>query len=341
MKQAVVVEGHVEVKEVATPTPGPGEALIRISASGVCHSDLHIARGDWDFVRGSGLVGHEAIGVVAELGPGAETYVEVGDRVILGLGGAGGAYWCGACEHCFAGRTRLCKQARAVIGTHAEYFAISAKALVKLPESIGNHEASLACGGLTAYGAVKKLVTHQLLPGRRVAVIGAAGGLGHYAIQIACAFGYRVAGVDIGAERLDFVRSLGAELAVEPDDAAKLVADWGGVDAALVFSSRLSGFELGLDLLNPRGLFIGVGIPASNEGALQIDLADFFVNDYTLVYSAVGNVVEMQELVDLVDAGKVKSTISRTGALSELDAIFDELQAGSYLGRAVVTDLSA
>src|SRR4029077_2357760 len=93
-----------------------------------------------------------------------------------------------------------------------------------------DQEAPLACGGLTAYGAVKKLVKHGVVPGRPIAVVGAAGGLGHYAVQIATAFGYEVVGVDVGAERLDFVKSLGAARAVSPDDAMGVIhgEDGGG-----------------------------------------------------------------------------------------------------------------
>src|SRR6266581_3765678 len=184
MLAARLDEGQLNIRDVPVPEPGDGEALVRISAAGVCHSDLHLARGDWIGVPRTGSLGHEAIGVVESVGRGAEQFVAVGDRVILGLGGAGGAYWCGACRYCLSGQ-----------------------------------EAPLACGGLTAYGAVKKLVNHHVMPGRPIAVIGAAGGLGHYAVQIATAFGYEVVGVDVGSERLDFVKSLGAVMALDASDA--------------------------------------------------------------------------------------------------------------------------
>jgi propanol-preferring alcohol dehydrogenase len=323
------------------PEPGHDEALVHITAAGVCHSDLHIVRGDWAGLPKSGLVGHEAIGIVEALGPGAERFVQVGDRVILGLGGTGGGYWCGACEFCLSGEPRHCAQGKGIMGAFAEYLPVNAPSLVKLPDSIGDHEAPLACGGLTAYGAVKKLLKHHVLPGRPVAIIGAAGGLGHYAVQIANAFGYKVIGVDIGEERLDFVRSLGAHLAVSPDDAAEVVQrELGGVDASIVFSAKMAGFDLGLQLLRRKGLFVGVGLPASSEGNISINPFVFFMKDPTLIYSAVGTVQDMRELVNLAAEGKVKTHVSRTGALSELGTILDELQGAKYLGRAVVTDLA-
>jgi alcohol dehydrogenase, propanol-preferring len=212
---------------------------------------------------------------------------------------------------------------------------------VKLPDNVADLEAPLACGGLTAYGAVKKLLKHHILPGRPVAVIGAAGGLGHYAVQLATAFGYRVIGVDVGEDRLEFVRSLGAVLAVDADEALDVVPrEVGGVDACLQFSARIAGFNLGLKLLRKGGLFVAVGIPATSEGNLQLNPFEFFLRDPTLIYSAVGTVQDMRELVELAAEGKVKSHVSRTGPLSDLPAIFDELEAGKYLGRAVITDLA-
>lgn len=341
MQAARMDDGTLVIGAVDDPTPGPDQALIRLTASGVCHSDLHLARGDWMGIPGTGPLGHEGIGVVEALGAGAERYVAVGDRVILGLGGAGGAYWCGACEYCLGGEPRLCDHSQALMGTFAEQIAVWAPALVKLPDAIADREAPLACGGLTAYGAVKKLVDHHVMPGRRVAVIGAAGGLGHYAVQIATAFGYEVIGIDVGADRLDFVKSLGAAVALDAEGALQSVmADYGGVDAALVFSAKMVGFDLGFNLLRKGGLFVAVALPATSEGNISINPFAFFAKGATLIYSAVGTVADMRDLVNLVAAGKVRTHVGREGSLSELDTIFEELQAGGYLGRAVITDLS-
>ncbi len=340
MKAARVTDGDVRVVDLAVPEPGPDQALVRISSAGVCHSDLHLARGDWKGVGQSGLLGHEAIGIVEDLGPGADRFINRGDRVILGLGGTGGGYWCGACEYCLGGSPRHCAQGKGIMGTFAEQFAVYAPSLVVLPDELSDLEAPLACGGLTAYGAVKKLLKHQIRPGRPVAVIGAAGGLGHYAVQIASNFGYEVVGVDVGSDRLDFVRSMGASLAVEPGDALSAVEPLGGVGAALVFTARMAGFDLGLKMLRKGGLFVAVGLPPTDEGNLQLNPFEFFFKDPTLIYSAVGTVQDMRELVDLAVRGKVRSHVSRVGPLSELNTIFDELQASRYLGRAVIDDLA-
>lgn len=339
MKAIVVEGGEVRVGDLEVPEPTAGQALVRISTAGVCHSDLHLAKGDWMGVSTPQL-GHEAIGVVEALGPGAEADVAVGQRVILGLGGAGGAYWCGACRYCLGGRPRHCPQAGTVMGAFAEHYAIWAKALVAVPDEIGDEEAPLACGGLTAYSAVRKLMANDVLPGATVGVIGAAGGLGHYAVQILKAFGYQVLAVDIGVERLEFARSLGADTAVGIDEAAGAAMAAGGVDAVLVFAARVAGFQLGLSMLRQQGLFVGVGLPPTSDGNFEISPFEFFWRDPTLIFSAVGTVQEMRELVDLAAAGQVRTHVSRTGSLSEVPQIFEEVEAGAYLGRAVLTDLA-
>ncbi|HUP84103.1 MAG TPA: zinc-binding dehydrogenase [Acidimicrobiales bacterium] len=340
MKAARIADGELSVQDVDNPVPEADHAVVRVTAAGVCHSDLHLARGDWYGMRPPSI-GHEAIGIVEELGPGAERFTSVGDRVILGLGGTGGGYWCGACEYCTTNQARHCTQAKGVMGTFAEKFAVYAPGVVKLPDSVPDSEAPLACGGLTAYGAIKKLLHYDVKPGRPIAIVGAAGGLGHYAVQLATAFGFRVIGIDIGEERLEFIRSMGAERAVSVDEAQAVVqGEYGGVDASIVFAARVAGYDLGLNLLRKGGLFVGVGLPPTSDGTFNIDPFRFFMSEPRIIFSAVGTVQDMRELVDLAAAGKVKTHVDRTGKLSELPAIFDELAAGQYLGRAVITDLT-
>lgn len=343
MRAVILDDGKLLIKDVPKPVPGYEEALIKLTAAGVCHSDLHLRKGDWPrFIRhGPTPLGHEGIGIVEELGAGAEKYIKKGDRVILGLGGTGGGYWCGACEYCLSGRPRLCKETKGVRGTYAEYISLWVKALVKLPDSIPDTEVPLACGGLTAYSAVKKLLKYDILPGKPVAIIGAAGGLGHYAVQIANAFGYKVVGVDLGTEKIDFIRGLSAAYAVEAGEARDFVKrKFKGVYASVVFSSTLAGFELGLKLMKRGGVFISVGMPAVSEGGLTLSPLDLLARDPLIISSAVGTVEEMRELIQLVADGKVKTHISRVANLSEINQVFDELEKGVYFGRAMINNIT-
>jgi propanol-preferring alcohol dehydrogenase len=341
VRAAVVEEfGKLVIKDVPKPSPGHEEALVKISSAGVCHSDLHMANGDWPGMEPPFHLGHEAIGVVEELGPGAEAFVEEGDRVILGLGGAGGGYWCGACENCLSGKPQFCRQRRNMMNAYGEYVSIWVKALVKLPDSVGDREVPLACGGLTAYSSIKKLLGFGVLPGSPIAIVGAAGGLGHYAIQIAKAFGYKVVGVDVGEEKLEFVKSMGADYAEDASEAAKSVKKKvGGACASIVYSPKVAGFELGLKLLRRGGVFIGVGMPAANEGAISISPLELLGRSLIIATSFVGTVQEMRELVQLAADGKVKTHVSRTAGLSELAQVFEELEKGQYAGRAIIDNM--
>jgi alcohol dehydrogenase, propanol-preferring len=343
MKAAVLENGNLTVKDIPKPAPGNDQALVRITSAGVCHSDLHLVKGDWPHLtpRAATPLGHEGIGVVESVGPDAEKFLAAGDRVILGLGGMGGAYWCGACEYCLSGRPRLCSQSRPLLGTFAEYMAVWAKALVKLPDQVGDEEVSLACGGLTAYSAVKKLVQHGVFPGRAIALVGAAGGLGHYAVQIAKAFGYIVVGIDVGREKIEFIRSMGADFAVDASEAAALVKkELAGVYGSIVFTPKIPGFELGLKLLKRGGVFIGVGMPSADESPMTIHPLELLRKDALIMPSAVGTVEEMRELVRLAAQGKIKTHVSRKADLSEITGILQELEAGRYTGRAIIKNMA-
>jgi propanol-preferring alcohol dehydrogenase len=200
----------------------------------------------------------------------------------------------------------------------------------------------LACGGLTAYSAVKKLLKFGVLPGKPVAIIGAAGGLGHYAIQIAKAFGYKVIGVDVGQERIEFIKEMGADLAVDVAEARRVVKDkFIGAYGSIVFAPKISGFELGLQLMRKAGVFISVGMPAASEGDMSISPLELLRKDPLIMSSAVGNVEEMRELVQLAADGKVKTHVSRRAKLSEINQILDELENAKYPGRAIIINMSA
>src|SRR3954452_12986930 len=132
MKAVRVQDEQVTVQDVDEPVPDTDQAVVRITATGVCHSDLHLARGDWYGMRPQSI-GHEAIGVVEELGPGAERFISIGEGVILGLGGTGGGYCGGPCKYCMSAHPRHCAQAKGVMGTFSERFAVYARGLVSIP----------------------------------------------------------------------------------------------------------------------------------------------------------------------------------------------------------------
>ncbi len=340
MRAAIVDEiGKINIVDIPKPSPSNGEALVKITAAGVCHSDLHLMLGDWIELPTPFPLGHEGIGIIEELGPDNKTNLKKGDRVILGLGGQAGKYWCGTCEYCLSGKPMYCPEHQSMFGTFSEYVSIWANALVKLPDEISDNEVPLACAGLTAYGAIKKLSKVGLSVGKTVAIIGAAGGLGHYAVQIAKAFGYKVIGVDVGSDKLKFVKKLGADYALEPSEAEKFVSKLGGVHASIVFAPKIPAYELGLKILRVGGVLINVGLPALSEGSMSISPFDLLMRDLHIIGSLTGNVEEMRELIKIATEGKVKTHVGRTANLSEINQVLEELKEGKFLGRAIIDNI--
>jgi len=342
MRAAIVEEiGRISIKDVPKPTPGHEEVLVKISTVGVCHSDIHVVKNDWVKSPTPFPLGHEAIGIVEELGPGSEDFVKIGDRVILGLGGWG-KYWCGACEHCLAGKPMLCTRRKGLQGVFGEYFVVWAKALVKLPDEIGNNEVPLACAGLTAYSAIKKLSNFGIHAGKTIAIIGAAGGLGHYGVQIAKALGYKVIGVDIGPEKLEFIKKMGVDIALDVNEAAKTVRQLfkngtiPGISASIVFASKVAGIELGLKLLGRGGVLVVVGLPALSEGPFSVNPFSFILRGLQITSALVGSIEEMRELVQLAADGKVKTHVGRIAKLSEINEVLEELEQRKIVGRAIL-----
>src|SRR5579859_6636465 len=200
--KAAVVRGlgkPLSIEEVPIPVPGPGEVLIRIVSSGVCHTDLHAADGDWPVKPVPPFIpGHEGAGIVAALGPGV-TRLKEGDAV--------GIAWlhdaCGCCEHCTTGWETLCEQQHdsgySVNGTFAEYAIGAADYVARFPPNIDFAQmAPILCAGVTTYKGIKET---EARPGEWIAISG-IGGLGHVAIQYAKAMGLHVAALDVTEEKL-------------------------------------------------------------------------------------------------------------------------------------------
>jgi alcohol dehydrogenase, propanol-preferring len=346
MRAAVVTAwgAPLSVQEIEAPHPGPGQVLARIRTSGVCHSDVHQWKGDWPGERavmeskGIRVLGHEGVGTVESIGVGV-TRLSPGDRVGIPWMN----YWCGGCETCLTGYPHWCPHAETtsvtVNGTFAELATVSERAAVSIPAAIPDDEAApLMCAGVTAYGAVRRLVTElRIPPGKIVAIVGAAGGLGHYAVQIAQAMGYRVAGLDVGEDRVRFVRELAPEWALDAKDAKATLRGIGGVDASIVFTPKLSGYELALKLTRLVGGVVAVGIPDPKEGPLPITPSALINHGTRIIPTSVGVAHEFDELFGLYTRGRVKGHLARRGTLSDLSTILQDMADAKYVGRAVVT----
>jgi alcohol dehydrogenase, propanol-preferring len=336
MRAAVLREfaGPIAIEEVETPVPGPGEALVKVEACGVCHSDLHLAQGDWDMLRGitkmPQIGGHEIAGVVSAVGEGV-TDLKIGDRV-----GVPWLHWtCGECEFCRAGRETLCNKQKITgctgDGGFAEYVKAPASHVARLPPGLLPEEAApLLCAGLTVYKALK---TCGVAKGERVAVFG-IGGLGHLAIQIAHAMGAQVCAIDIAEDKLELARTLGAEWTVNAatDQVPKKIRAIGGAHVALVTSASAAAYEMALRCLRKGGTLGVVGMP--NE-PFKVSAVALVASETRIVASAVGTREDLRELFELVAKFPIRCHVE-TRPLDALPTVFEEMKRGAVLGRMVI-----
>ncbi len=256
MKAAVVraLGAQLSIDSVPIPSPGPGEVLVKIVATGVCHTDLHAAVGDWP-VRPTApfIPGHEGAGVVAALGAGV-TSLKEGDPV--------GIAWlhdaCGACEYCMSGWETLCETQHnsgySVNGTFAEYAIGNAAYVARLPKNPDfTALAPILCAGVTTYKGIKET---EARPGEWIAISG-IGGLGHVAVQYAKAMGLHVVALDVTEEKLALARALGAEVAIDaksPDAVAKIIKETGGgAHGVLVTAVSTGAFAQALQIVRRNG----------------------------------------------------------------------------------------
>lgn len=338
--KAAVVHAYGQplvIEEVAVPDVPAGRILVKIEASGVCHTDLHAADGDWPVKPPLPFIpGHEGVGYVAKVGAGV-TWVKEGDRV--------GVPWlhtaCGHCEHCISGWETLCDSQQmtgySVNGGYAEYVLADPAYVGKLPDSLEFAPAApVLCAGVTVYKGLKVL---DCKPGDWV-VISGIGGLGHMAVQYAKAMGLNVAAVDIDDAKLDLARALGATVTVNArtvaDPAAEIKKQTsGGAQGVLVTAVSPIAFKQALGMVSRGGTVALNGLP---PGDFPLSIFDMVLNGITVRGSIVGTRLDLQEALDFAADGKVKATIS-TARLDDVNTVFDRMRNGQIEGR-VVLDLS-
>lgn len=321
------------LEEVPIPVPGPGEVLVKIVSTGVCHTDLHAADGDWPVKPTPSFIpGHEGAGIVAAVGPGVNNLKE-GDPV--------GIAWlhdaCGGCEYCVGGWETLCESQHdsgySVNGTFAEYAIGSAAYVARLP---GNPDfaalAPILCAGVTTYKGIKET---EAKPGEWIAISG-IGGLGHIAIQYAKAMGLHVAALDVSEEKLTLARQLGAEIAIDarsPDAAAQIVKQTGGgAHGVLVTAVSPPAFSQALRMVRRKGTVSLVGLP---PGDFQTPIFDVVLKRITLRGSIVGTRNDLAEALAFAADGKVRAHIHKA-KLEDINEVFADLKAGKVDGRIVI-----
>jgi propanol-preferring alcohol dehydrogenase len=332
-RAAVVHEFHrpLTVESVPAVRLAAGQIRVRVEASGLCHTDIHAAHGDWPVKPSPPFVpGHEGVGIVVELGPGV-TEVALGERVAMPWLG----YACGACDHCVSGWETLCLEQEnmgySIDGSFGEYAVAYGRYVVRVPDGVDPFDAApLTCAGVTTYKAVKVAGTRS---SDLVAVFG-VGGLGHLAIQYAAIAGGRVVAVDIVEEKLALARELGAEFTVNAaeEDPVEAIQRLGGADQAIALAVSPRAFEQAYGSLRRGGTLVFVALPADNEVTLPI--FETVLNGITIVGSIVGTRKELREVFELHAAGKTR-VIRETRALDDVNQAIADLDAGHVAARIV------
>jgi propanol-preferring alcohol dehydrogenase len=320
------------VERVPARTLERGQIRVKVEASGLCHTDIHAAHGDWPVKPAPPFVpGHEGVGIVEELGPGV-TEVARGDRVAMPWLG----YACGMCDYCVSGWETLCLEQKnmgySIDGGFGEYATAYARYVVEVPTGIYPFDAApLTCAGVTTYKAIKVAGTRSA---DLVAVFG-VGGLGHLAIQYAAIAGGRVVAVDVIDEKLELARELGAEFTVNAarEDPAAAIQRLGGAGQAIALAVSPASFEQAYRSLRRGGTLVFVALPPDNQ--VEIPIFETVLNGITIVGSIVGTRTDLREVFRLHAAGKT-TVIREIRPLEQVNDAIADVEAGRVPARIVL-----
>ncbi|KAJ7651116.1 hypothetical protein FB45DRAFT_1050917 [Roridomyces roridus] len=317
----------------------PGECLIKLDCTGVCHTDLHAALGDWPLTAKTPLVGgHEGVGIIVGIGNNTnQCPVKVGDRV--------GIKWladsCLNCEQCRKGREQNCPDAKlsgfTVDGTFQQYVVSYVNHVTPIPEGFdSNAAASILCAGVTVYRAIKYSKT---TPGDWIVLPGAGGGLGHMAVQYAKVAGLQVIAVDSGADKKKLCLELGADKWIDFKETQDIVEEIKaltggfGAHAAVVTTANSSGYKQAIEYLRPGGSLMAVGLP----GKASLEASIFFTvfKSISILGSYVGNRQDAVEALEIAARGDVKCKYALK-TLHDLSSVYEGLAKGDVAGRVVL-----
>jgi alcohol dehydrogenase, propanol-preferring len=335
MKAAILREfkSPLIIEDVDRPHPDAQDVLIEVEACGICHSDLHVADGDWPqlvpITKMPLILGHEIAGRVVEKGA-SVGYLEVGDRV-----GVPWVYWtCGECDFCREGHENLCAKQKitgvTVDGGYAEFVKAPASHATKIPEGLSAIDAApLFCAGVTVYRALRHA---KIQPGQRLAVFG-IGGLGHLAVQIGLGLGAIVTAIDVSDEKLAHAKSLGASSTLNGSsvNVVKELRRAGGAHVVLVTSAAKKAYDTAFPCVRPSGMLLVVGLPSESLCYPAIMMA---ATEVRIQASSVGTRQDLQEVLAMGAAGRVRCQTA-TRPLAQINEAMEQLRQGQVSGRLV------
>ena len=335
MKAAVVTAFNqpLEIQELNIPQVRPGKVLVKIIATGVCHTDLHAMHGDWPVQPSLPFIpGHEGVGEVIEIGEGID-HLKIGD--IVGIPWLYSA--CGHCEHCYAGWETLCRKQQnsgySVNGSFAEYCLADGDYVGVIPEGVDLLEiAPILCAGVTVYKGLKMA---DAKTGDWMAISG-IGGLGHIAVQYAKTMGFNVIAIDVADSKLELAKNLGADVginALKSDVKEEVMKATGeGCHGVLVTAVSPKAFEQAVSIVRRGGTMVLNGLP---PGKFDLSIFDMVLDGITVRGSIVGTRLDLKEALDIAARGKVKAHIN-VEPLQNINDIFQRMEQGKIDGRIVI-----
>ena len=344
--QIIKIKEKLSIVDLPDPKPRDSQVLVRIEASGVCHSDIHLWEGGYEGAAGTFLKvedrgvkfpitpGHEISGKIEAIGDAVSGF-NVGDKVVV-------YPWIGegSCPACRVAQENLCDTPKTIgiyrDGGYSELVLVpNFRYLVKIDNLDVNSSASLACSGLTAYNAVKKATVG---PGESIVIIG-AGGLGLMSVQIArTTTNSRIVVVDVDDKRLSEAKKLGAHEVVnsskgDPVEEIKNLTNALGAEAVIDFVNNNRTAPVAINMLRKRGKLVMVGLFG---GALELSLPVIPLRGLTITGAYTGSFNDLVELVNLAKTGAMKSVVNRTYKLDDANQALEDLRAGKIVGRAVL-----
>jgi uncharacterized zinc-type alcohol dehydrogenase-like protein len=315
---------------------GPNDVLIEIRYAGICHSDIHTVRGEWGKIRYPQVVGHEIVGVVAEVGS-EVTLHQLGDRVGVGCM----VNSCRECENCLSGDDNYClngntgtyasrdKDGTVTQGGYSTHIVVVEDFVLRVPESIPYEAvAPLLCAGITTYSP---LAHWNAGPGKKVAVVG-MGGLGHMAVQIAHAMGAEVTALSQTLSKQDDGLRLGADHYFATSDAATFTELRNSFDLIINTVSAVIDMDAYLKLLRLNGTFVSVGAPPE---PLPVKVFSLFDNRRSFAGSGIGSIRETQEMLDFCAEHGIASEVEVIPA-SEINEAYERVLKSDVRYRFVI-----
>jgi 6-hydroxycyclohex-1-ene-1-carbonyl-CoA dehydrogenase len=328
----------LDVTDVPTPVPGPGDALVKVAACGVCHTDLHyIDHGTPTFKTPPLILGHEISGTVAALGAGVNGWTP-GERVLLPA-----VLTCGTCEACRSGRENICEHNQMlgnnIDGGFAEFVVAPAKDLFRLPDDLPLEESSIIADAITTpfHAVVRR---GRVMPGDWVLVVG-CGGVGLNVVQLAAAMGGRVIAVDLSDQKLEWAKRLGASATVNPaqtprvDKAVRTLTGGGGVDVAFEVVGKPAAQEQAFACVRTGGRLVLVGY---SPDTFALNAGRVMYREMDVIGSLGCRPVDYPRVIELARQGRIKvaELVTHRFPLAKIGEALDTLRSGAAI-RAIVT----